>query len=50
VSELEGLRSRYWPVIAETLHIRPWELGELTVAEFRQAVAFIDELREARHG
>jgi hypothetical protein len=36
-------------VIAETLHIPPWELGNLTVDEFRQAVQFIEDIREARN-
>lgn len=30
--------------MAETLGIRPWEIDRLTVEEFRQAVAYLDDI------
>lgn len=37
-------KAKYWPVIAELLGIRPWEIDDrLTVEEFATACRYIDE-------
>lgn len=35
-------------IFAADLHIRPWEIGLLTVEEFRQAVAAFEEQQKER--
>lgn len=33
-------------MISEVLHIRPWEIGDLTGDQFREACDYIDLLNE----
>jgi hypothetical protein len=36
-------------LFAHVLHIRPWEVAELTVAEFRTLVAWLEEYNRNDH-